>query len=438
MKIKGTYKHSLLTALLCFVAGAGLTQNPKGKYGTFALTNATIETVTQGTIEHGTLVIGKGKIVAVGTNAPLPADAEVIDCTGLRIYPGMIDGGTRLGLSEISSDPRTQDHQEIGDVIPQMSVLSAINPSSVHIPVTRINGVTSAITAPSGGIFPGTAALINLYGYTADQMYAGFQGVVLNFPNTGRKGPYDRRTEEEIKAATVKAMNQLNDVWEKAIQYHIIDSATRGSTVAYYPEMSALLPVVRGERTLMVEVNVAEDILAALKWVREKKIKKVVLTGVKEGWRVARQIAATGIPVVTGPVISLPSREYDRYDKCYANAGLLKKEGVKVALRTFSSENARNLPYQAGFAVSYGMSREDALKAVTIVPAEIFGVSDRLGSIEPGKAANIFVCDNDPFETKTQIKYLFIDGWQIPLVSRHTLLYDEYLKREPGLKKNDE
>ncbi|MFZ6011962.1 MAG: amidohydrolase family protein, partial [Bacteroidota bacterium] len=201
-------------------------------------------------------------------------------------------------------------------------------------------------------------------------------------------------------------------------------------------EMQALLPVIRGEMTLLVDVNASKDIQAALKWLMERKVKKVVLSGVAEGWRVADEIAKANIPVLTGPVLALPSREYDRYDRGYANAGLLKKAGVKVAIKTDDGNvNYRNLPYHAGFAATYGMGREDALKAITIVPAEIFGVADKLGSIEQGKSATLFVCDGDPFETKTQVKHVFIEGWQIPMVSRQTLLYDEFLKREPALEK---
>ena len=166
-------------------------------------------------------------------------------------------------------------------------------------------------------------------------------------------------------------------------------------------------------------------------------MKKVVLTGCSEGWRVADKIAKAGYPVVTGPMLSSPTREYDRYDRAYANPGLMKKAGVRVAIRTNGTENVRNLPFNAGFAVAYGMSKEDALKAVTIVPAEIFGVADKLGSIEVGKVANLIVTDGDPFETRTIIKHVFITGWQVPMVSRHTLLYDEFLKREPGVQKTN-
>jgi imidazolonepropionase-like amidohydrolase len=412
-----------------------LAQNPKGKYGAFALTNASIETVTKGVITNGTVVIDRGKITAVGTDVSIPQGAEVIDCKGKWIYPGMIDAGTKLGLFEFGQVSQAADVSEVGDVVPQMKALTAVNPNSAGIPVTRISGVTTVLTVPEGELFGGTAALINLQGYTPDQMYAGFEAAVLNFPRTGRRGGFDRRTDEEIKKATDKAMARLNDVWDRATQYHKLDSATQGK-MQYYPEMQALLPVVRGQMNLLIEVDAAKDIQAALKWIAEKKIKRVILSGVGEGWRVADAIAKANIPVLAGPVLRLPSREYDRYDKGYANVGLMKKAGVKVAIKTDDDNvNYRNLPYHAGFAVAYGMSREDALKAITIVPAEIFGVADRLGSIEVGKNATLFVCDGDPFETKTQVNNVFIDGWKIPMVSRQTLLYDEFLQRDPGLTK---
>jgi imidazolonepropionase-like amidohydrolase len=435
-KMKGLQTiMGLLTAIVCIVVLRVEAQSPKGKYGNVALTNATIETVTKGTIQNGTLLIVDGKIAAVGGNVSIPSGTETIDCKGQFIYPGMIDAGTNLGLSEISSVARTTDFNEIGEVIPQMKALTAVNPNASAIPVTRISGVTTALSIPTGGMLPGTAALINLHGYTPDQMYAGFEGIVLTFPNTGRRGFFDRRTDEEIKKASDKALASLNDVWEKATQYHKLDSATKGNA-GYYPELQALIPVIRGEQTLLVEVNASKDIQAALKWLKEKKVKKSILTGVAEGWRVADEIAKSGIPVITGGVLELPTRDYDRYDKAYANPGLLKKAGVKVAIKSESNNNNyRNLPYHAGFAVAYGMNKEDALKAITIVPAELLGVASKLGSIEVGKSATLFICNGDPFETKTQVSHVFIEGWSMPMVSRQTELYNEFLKREPGVKK---
>jgi imidazolonepropionase-like amidohydrolase len=425
----------LIFAIIFAVSPLAHGQNPKATYGTFALTNASIETVTKGVITNGTVVISKGKIIAVGQNVTIPQGAQVIDCKGQWIYPGLIDSGTKLGLFEFGQVSQASDVSEVGDVVPQMKALTAVNPNSVGIPVNRISGVTTSLTVPEGDLFCGTAALINLHGYTPDQMNAGFEAVVLTFPRTGRQGGFDRRTDEEIKKATDKAMQRLNDVWEKAVQYHKLDSATKGA-MQYYPEMQALLPVVRGQMNLLIDVDASKDIEAVLKWIGEKKIKKVILSGVAEGWRVADQIAKANIPVIAGPVLALPSRDYDRYDKGYANAGLMKKAGVRIALRTDDRNlNNRNLPYHAGFAIAYGMTREDALKSITIAPAELFGVADKLGSIEVGKSATLFICDGDPFETKTQVKEVFIDGWKMPMESRQTLLYDEFLHRDPGLTK---
>ena len=405
-------------------------QVEKSTYGAVALTNATVETVTKGRIENATVIIRDGLITAVGSGVNIPNDAKVIDCKGLFIYPGMIDGGTRLGLQEVESISLTHDYDELGELTPEMDALTAVNPNSVLIPVTRVSGVTTVITKPTGGLFPGTAALIDLHGYTPDQMFAGFKAIMINYPSTGRRGRFDRRSDEEVQKEGEKVIKKLNDTWERVRTYAAIDSATNGKA-EYNPELAALVPLLKGEMTALVEVNKQSDILAAIRWIKKNNI-KAILTGVSEGWRVADSIALAGIPVITGPVLSMPSRNSDRYDQPYRNAGLMQKAGVKVALRTNEAENVRNLPFNAGFAATYGMGKEEALKAVTIVPAEILGVADKVGSIEAGKKANLFVSTGDPFEPATEIKYLFIEGWNVPIESRQTLLYEEFLQRAPG------
>ena len=405
----------LLTALA--TASASRAQDPvlRAYTGTFALTNARIETVTRGAIERGTVVLRDGVIEAVGPDVAVPAGAEVVDCAGLTLYPGMIDGGTRLGLVEIGSAEETVDLDEVGEVTPQMEALSAVNPSSVLIPVTRVAGVTTVLTAPTGGLLPGTAALVRLHGYTPDQMYAGFRGVVLRFPATVRPRPDDERGNAERQKAYDEAVERLDTVWEAA----------------------ALARAVTGEVALLVEVNAAADILKALDWLAARPRTRAVLTGVAEGWRVADRIAAAGLPAVVGPVIALPTRGGDRYSRPYENAALLHAAGVQVALRTQETENARNLPFHAGFAAAYGaehgFDRQAALEAVTIAPARIFGVADRLGSIEVGREATLFAADGDPFEPRTQVRHLFIGGYRVPLATRQTALYEEFLERSPGL-----
>lgn len=431
----------LLALVLTFVliADGAQAQQPKARRGPFALTNARIQTITNGIIENGTVVIEEDRITAVGPSAAVPAQAQTIDLEGSTVYPGLIDAGTRLGLVEVGSLSETRDYSEIGQLTPQMQALTAVNPSSVAVPVTRVNGVTTVLTEPSGGLFPGTAALIDLFGYTPRQMHRGFEAVLLNFPATGRRGPWDDRSEKQIEREAQKAMDKLNATWEQAKLYARIDSAYEasggeGPRPEYAPAMQALAPVVRGETPLMVTVNRAQDITAALQWTAEHDVQDhTIFSGVAEGWRVADEIAEAGVPCLVGPVLSTPTRASDRYDKPYENPGLMREAGVELALRTAEAENVRNLPYHAGFAAAYGMDRLEALKAVTMAPARIFGVADEVGSIEEGKIANLFVADGDPFKPSTDIEHLFIEGRKVPLVSRQTALYREFLDREPGL-----
>jgi len=401
----------------------------KPRSGKFLLKNATVVTITKGVLNNTSVLVENGKIMDIGTSI-VATGAEEIDCTGLFIYPGMIDSGTRLGLAEVSSVAETVDYSEVGNFTPNMQALTAVNPNSEAIPVTRVSGVTTVLTVPSGGLFPGTAALINLNGYTPDQMYAGFKAVVMNFPSSGRRGRYDRRTDEEIKTANEKSLKEANEIWENAKTYNQLKG--EGATLEFYPEMDQLAKVIAGELPLLVEVDAASDIKGALKWLEAKDV-KVIISGAAEGWRVADELAKSGYPVITGPVQELPTRESDRYDTPYANAGKMAKAGVKVAIRTSEIENVRNLPFHAAFAASYGLGKEEAWKAVTINAAEIFGVEDQYGSVEKGKVANLIVATGDPFETRSQIMHVFIDGYRIPLSNRHIRLYQEFLERSPGL-----
>ena len=443
--LRHTVRGFFLLSLVPLLAGSAAAQGPqyRATSGPFALTECRIETVANGTVERGTVVIQGTDIVAVGPNAAVPAGATRVPCDGATVYPGFIDGGTRLGLVEIGSVRETQDLDEIGGVVPQMRALTAVNPSSVSIPVTRVSGVLAALSVPQGGLMPGTAGLIRLHGYTPDQMAVGFEGVVLRFPMTGRRGRWDRRSKEAIEKAAKEQLEALNEVWTEAVAYARIDSArtAQRSTepMPYNPELAALLPVLRGERALLVEVNTAADILAAIEWLDETAGDRVraVLTGVAEGWRVADNIAEARLPVVTGPVTGRPTRGGDRYDRAYTNAALLAGAGVELALRTEDTENVRNLPFHAGFAVAYGrelgFDRADALRAITLAPARIFGVADRLGSIEVGKEATLFIVNGDPFEPRSEVRETFVAGQRVPVVSRHTELNDEYLNRSPGL-----
>ena len=428
-KMNNSKIYLILLVIGLFFGTANSQMVGKGEYGKFLLENAEIHTVTNGVI-NGSVLIENGKILQVGAITDA-GDAKKIDCKGKRIYPGFIDSGTTLGLNEISAVSLTRDANEIGEFTPQMKAITAVNPNSVLIPVTRVNGVTTVITTPTGGIFPGTAALIDLWGYTPNQMSTGFQALLINYPNTGKRGWWDKRSEEDIKKDAEKAVKKLNEYWEKAVSYSTIYS-TAGDEVDYNPELESMRKAVNKEMKVIVNCNSKEDILSAIKWIKKSNVEGI-LSGVREGYMIADSIAASGIPVITGPILGMPSRASEAYDSAYKNAGVMQKAGVLVAIQTGENENVRNLLYNAGFAATYGLGTEEAVKSITINPAKIFGVERTHGSIEVGKIANLFICDGDPFETKTTIEQVFINGWKIPMESRHTLLYDEFLKRNPGL-----
>ena len=428
-----------LSLLLALPAHA---QKQPGYQGPFALTNAQIIVAPSDTMDSGTVVIREDSIAAVGPNVAAPDDVQIIDCEGLTIYPGFIDSGTHLGIAEVGSLPETQDYNEIGELTAHMNALTAVNPNTVHVPTTRVHGITSVITEPESGILPGTAALIGLHGYTPEQMHLGDVTLTkLDFPSVGRQGPSDDRSPETIKKEAKKALNKLNELWAQAERYARIDSAVAVQPEArrppeFVPAMEGLIPVIRGEQPLMISANAAADISRALDWAEERgMLDQVILSGAMEGWRVADEIAAAGVPVLVGSIMQPPSRESDRYDKAYHTPALLHEAGVTVALRSGKTENVRNLVFHAGFAASHGLGKTEALRAITTTPAEIFGVEDQVGTIEVGKRANLFVANGDPFQPATDVEHLFIDGYKLPLENRATKLYDEFLNRNPGLKK---
>ncbi len=421
--------------LVLFVGISAEAQIPqKAEYGKFAITNATIHTVTNGVIENGTVLIDGEQIAYVGQDADITSDYSQIDASGRHVYPGFIDSGTRLGLQEIGAVAVTNDQAELGDFNPHVRAFTAINPSSVSIPVTRVNGVTNVISMPVSGRLSGKATLIDLYGYSPDSMAVTPNAALhLNWPSSQKGGWWDERTKEEVKKEYQKAMKELNKFWSKAEFYNKMMTAygqnpknkTRPDADK---KMQAMREVVNGTVPVIISVDAKQDILNVLEWIENHPEAKFILAGVQDGWRVAEKIADAGVPCLVSTLYT-PERDYDNYQRPYQNPGKLHDAGVKVAIATGETENVRNAPYHAGYAATYGLGKEDALKAITINAAEIFGVDNKLGSIEEGKQANLFISDGDPFEPMSQINQVFIRGYKIPMISRHTQLYEQYLNR---------
>jgi imidazolonepropionase-like amidohydrolase len=425
-------------AICCAVTGGAGRVAAQGSE-TYAIRNARIVTVTGPVIESGTVLIAGGKIAAVGADVSVPASAKVIDGKGLSVYPGLIDADTELGLTEIGSVAGSVDTSEIGDNNANIHVDVALHPDSSHIAVTRVNGVTTAVTAPRGGLIAGQSAIINLDGWTPAEMVVKTPAAMnINWPGAGGGRGFGggfgqgQRSITEMRREQERQIDSLKKILRDAAAYgDAKDARAKDPSLPKQDvdlKLEALIPVVRGQIPVVINVNLERDLKSAIAFVSEMKLKAIISGGV-EAYKVADQLKAKNIPVIVGPVLRLPVGEDDPYDAPFTNAGLLAKAGVKIAFQTNDSAYSRNLPYHAGMAAAFGLPKEEALKAVTINPAEIFGVADRLGSIEKGKIANLIVTDGDPLEIRTQIKHVFINGRDIPLTSRHTELYEKYKAR---------
>jgi imidazolonepropionase-like amidohydrolase len=399
---------------------------------TFLLRGATIHPVSGPEIRDGMLLVKDGIIAEVGTKVAVPRGVRVIEARGLHVYPGLIDSGTQLGLAEISSVRETVDTTEVGDFNPQLRAIIAVHPASEHIPVTRANGITSAVTLPAGGIVSGQGALIHLDGWTWEQMQvAAPVCMVLQFPviqtRDERPGARGGRPFSEAKREYERRLQQLREFLEQARRYRKAKLA--GSPeFRTYARMEAMLPVLEGKLPVLVHAVRERAIREAIAFAESQNI-RLVLAEAREAWKVADLIKQKDISVILGPTLALPLEEDDPYDKAYTLPAELHRAGVKFAFASFSTSFARNLPYQAAMAVAFGLPYEEALKALTLYPAQIWGVGDKLGSIERGKWADLIVTDGDPLETRTQVRHVFIQGREVDLSNRHLRLYETYSRR---------
>ena len=424
----------------------GSQQNKTGRAGTFAITNARVVTVSGAVIENGTVVIQDGKITAVGAAANIPAGAERIDGKGLSVYPGMIDAGTNLGLNEIPQGANpTVDVAEVGTMNANAKAIIGVNPHTSHVNVTRVNGITTVNSAPTGGLISGQAALINLNGSTqADMAVLPTSGLVINFPRIatfggfgGGGGGFGGGQQIDFNEAVRRRDNQIDDlkkIFKQAENYGRAKDAYAADKSLPNPvtdlKLEAMVPYVRGKLPIFFTVERERDIRAVIKFVNEMKVKGIIAGG-QEAWRAADDLKKANIPVIFTHIYTLPVRDDDSYDYLFEAPAKMQQAGVKFAIATGDAgAEVRDLPYHAGLAGAFGLSKDDALKAVTLYPAQILGVADRLGSIEVGKMANVVVTDGDLLEPRTNIKYVFIEGRMVPLTSRHTELFDSFKDRK--------
>lgn len=397
-----------------------------------ALVGGTIHPVDGAVIEHGTILFDKGSIVALGTSVDLPPGTETIDVSGKHVYPGLVDASSNIGLVEIESVRATRDVTETGSINPNIHPEVAFNPESEVIPVTRANGVTTAIIAPDGGTISGTAAAMALDGWTWEEMTMKAPvGLVVNWPSmTINRAWWEQRSEEDQKKAREKGLGELRDAFEDARAYL---KAKQGSGTGRVPKTDirweAMIPALEGKIPILVRADEIQQIEAAVAWSAKEHLSMVLVGGGDAGY-VTPLLKDHHVPVIILPVYRTPSRAWEPYDEPFALAKKLYDAGVTFCIAADGgASNERNLAYHAATAAAYGLPKEEAMKAITLYPARILGIDRLVGSLEKGKDASIIVTNGDPLEITTNVEMEFIRGAKVSLESRHTRLYDKYREK---------
>lgn len=400
----------------------------------YVIQNARIHTLAGPPIENGAVLIRNGKIEAIGDNLNIPPGAEYIDGTGLDVYPGFFDAATGLGLGEIGQVPATVDRSELGRYNPQLEAYRAIHPSSEHIPVTRANGTTHAMSFPTGGVIPGQGTVIHLDGWTVEEMVIERRSVmVVQWPNL-RTRTFDFSTfsvrNRPFKEAEKNYKDRIAELgeWFEAARHYAQATKSAKADVALNRKLEALLPVLDGAMPVLIMANRERQMKDAIEFA-EKQGVRFILGGATDAWKIKDLLKEKDVPLILGGTQRLPGHEDEPYDRPFTLPGELHRAGIRFAIATYGSAHARTLPYEAGNAVPYGLPADEALKAITLYPAQILGVSDRFGTLAKGKVANIIVTNGDPLEITTEIRYLFINGKPVSTDNKHKRLYEKYRAR---------
>ncbi len=397
-----------------------------------ALVGGTIHTVSGDIIDGGTVLFENGKISAVGVDLELPEGTEQIYIIGQHVYPGLIAASSVLGLVEISAVRATRDFAEVGTIKPNIRSEVAINPDSELIPVTRANGITVAHVLPQGGLISGTSALIMTDGWTTEDLTLKAPvGLLINWPDMDiRHGPNVNKKEEEQVEAIEKKIDNIRNAFLEARAYLKAKLAEEQKDIPYHASdirWDAMIPVLNREVPVLIRAPKIRQIRAAINWATGENLKIILMTG-EDATLAIDLLKEKEIPVIIEGILTTPSRRWMPYDNPYSTPAMLHEAGISycIAGGSFEAGHARSIPYHAAMAAAYGLPKKEALKSVTLYPAQILGIEDQLGSIEFGKDATMIVTDGDPLEIRTNINLEFIQGRKIDLTSRHTQLYEKY------------
>ena len=380
-----------------------------------ALVGATIHPVTGAVIQNGTIVFDKGKITAIGAGVAIPANAERVDGTGKHVFPGMIDAASEMGLFEIGGVDVAVDQNELGDFTPNVRAHVAVNPESRHIGVARSNGILVTVSSPTGGLIAGLASAMMLDGWTWEEMTLKPEvGMVMEWPAVGAQ--YDRRIAE------------LKEFFAAARAYRTARAAAadRHETDS---RMEAMIPVLEKRIPVLVGANDTRQIQDAVAWAREEGV-RLVLRGARDAGYVADLLAREQVPVMLSTVLSGPEREWEPYDAAYSLPARLHAAGVKFGITgAGSAAYVNRLPYEAGAAIAFGLPADEALKAVTLYPAQFLGIADRVGSLEVGKDASFLITTGSPLEYSTLVEQVYIGGRKVDMNDAHRAFFEKYSQK---------
>jgi len=402
-----------------------------------ALIGGTLHTLTGPIIDKGTLLLENGRIVAIGTDVAIPDGAQRMDLTGKHVYPGLFDAYTNLGLTEVGAVRATRDFTETGQINPNVRAEVAVNPDSELIPVARSNGILLCLSAPRNRLISGSSAVIQLDGWTwEDLTVKQLAGMHLQWPPMwpGPKWHIGESTNSQIEKRD-RDLRQLNQILSDARAYQKAKVAASDvrqvARQAHDARLEAIQPVLEGKMPLIVSADDLSQIKSAVALAVREDL-KLIIHGGYDAPKCAELLKQYNVPVIIAGVYRLPLRRSDDYDAAFTLPTRLKSAGVQFCISSsdrFGAAHVRNLPYHAAMAVAYGLPNDEALKAITLYPAQILGLAHRVGSLEVSKDATLLISNGDPLVTTTEIQHAFIQGRPVDLNNRHKRLWHKYQEK---------
>jgi len=442
--MKPSLNPNMARRICCWLAMAACCLGPAAaRAQSLLLKNATVHPVSGPVLSPGDVLIENGKVSQIG-HLDVKAD-QVVDLTGQHLYPGLLALNTSLGLVEIEEVRATRDMEETGQFVPEVQSWVAVNPDSELLPVARANGVAFFEPTPEGSMVAGQSALMVMDGWTTEEMVFKKPAALhiywpsMDIGTGGRRGGFRRRgasgsPEERVKERERK-VKELADFFDDARAYAQARGAAQTNGApdpGLNPSWEAMLPYVRGQQPIIIHADELRQIKSALQWAETNNY-KIIIAGGYDAWKVADLLAKKNVPVIYDAMYRLPSSEVESYDIHFKAPELLRQAGVKVAFSLQGDVAAaaltKNLPYVASQAVAYGLPADEALKAITLYPAQILGVDNRLGAIEQGKDGTVFACTGDILDLRANVTHLWVAGHEVSLENRHTRLYEKYRNR---------